>query len=166
MSEPEKELESREERNKRLKEQMSLASTRLSEAVRIIAFGQIGVTYTIVISNTPFATAIKTSYPNCIYFIFGFGCVALLFDTLQYFVMFERSLYFMQNPDKNDKRGRGHFALWFFFRTKGLVAIIGIFMLGAVLFAATGLAARFNLSKSQNAVFAQPIAKIEITDSN
>jgi hypothetical protein len=129
-------------RRKALQEQMDHASARMSETVRVISFAQIGVTYTLMISNTPFATALMTSHPNFIYSVFIFGVVALLLDTMQYVLMYERSMRYIRHLDRDFAQGTWHVAIWLTFRIKSCAALIGIALLGSVLFGATYFASR------------------------
>jgi hypothetical protein len=139
--------EMRGARKKVLQDQVDFATSRISETVRLVALGQIGVTYTIMNFNTPFAKAMLTAYPKSVFWIFVFGCGALLLDALHYIFISERGNYFLRHLDRDFATGWLHKLVWISYRLKAVVAVAGLIVLGSLLVEATSFASKTTTCK-------------------
>lgn len=133
-----KPVEVLEARKKLLREQMEYASSKISDTVRYTALGQIGVTYAVIVSNTPFATGMMTAHFRLVFCVLIFGCGALVFDFVQYVLTYVRAVHLSMHPEEDASGMQA--AAWLSFWLKCAVALIGMVLLGSVIFSATYVA--------------------------
>ena len=129
-----------EKRNEILRDQMDYASARISDTVRYTALGQVGATYAVIVSNTPFSIGMMRDHSTLVFCVLIFGCAALVFDFLQYILTYARVVHLHAHPEEDVDRGRWHVTAWLTFWAKCFVALVGMTLLGWVIFSASYLA--------------------------
>src|ERR1700743_3424357 len=122
-----------ETREKIARDQVERAARRISDTVRYTALGQIGAAYALMVSNTPFSIGMMREHSTMVFVILAFGCCALIFELVQYFVTYIHGVRLAQHPELDAGDVGGHVIAWSLFWTKCLIAIVGMVLLAWIL---------------------------------
>jgi len=132
MSDTDSAIKRLETREKIARDQVERASARISDTVRYTALGQIGAAYALIVSNTPFSTGMMREHSMLVFIVLAFGCCALIFELLQYFVTFLHGVRLAQHVELDASDVGGHGIAWTVFWAKCLIAFGGMILLAWV----------------------------------